>query len=175
MQVTITRLITEGENKENCLFAGLAIYQGLKENLLFCSHRSLRSSNITGTLKDANHVIPPFVDMNLVLYSFPNYASLSVSLIFTLSTCTGVAVNPCEYEAYCSMEALDKLVCKKYLNGLTTVNVQFILKVLNVKWFQSLHKVSYHIENGLLLKQKAGSCVQIYASSFVTASEDNIF
>ena len=170
-------MTTEGEHIGNCLFAGLAVYQDLKENLLFCSNRSLESSKITktDTPKVTSHVIPPFVDMNVVLYSFPNYASVSVSLMFALSTCTGVAINPCEYEAYCSGNSLNVLVCKKYLNSLRTGNVQFIRKVLKIKWFQSLHKLSYITVNALLLEQKASSCIQIYASSFVKARKDNIF
>ena len=175
VQVTITRLTTEGEHKGNCLFAGLAIYQGFKENLLFCSNRSLWSSNTTGTSKDTSHVIPPFADMNVVLYSFPNYASVSISLIFSVTICTGVAINPCEYEAYCKGNSFNELVCKKYLNSLKTVNAQFILKVQNLKWFQTLHKFSYYTATGLLLKQKVPSCLQIYASSFVKARQDNIF
>ena len=116
-----------------------------------------------------------FADMNAVLYSIPNYASVSVSLIFTLSACTGVAINPCEYEAYCAGNSFNELVCKKYLNSLRTVNVQFIRKVQNIKWFQSLHKLSYIRISGLLVKQRTPSCVQIYASSFATAREDDIF
>ena len=171
----MTRLATEGDYKRNCLFSGLAIYQGLNEQLLFCSNRSLWSSNITGIMKDTSHVIPSIVDMNVVLYSLPNYASLSVSLIFTLSTCTGVAINPCEYEAYCRGNSYNKLVCEKYLNSLRTVKVQFIRKVQKFKWFQSLHKISYFSASGVILKQKAGSCVQIYASCSVTAKQINIF
>ena len=175
VRVQITRLTTEGEHKGNCLFAGLAIYEGLKENLLFCSNRSLWSSNKTDIAKEATHSIPPFADMNVVLYSFPKYASASVSLIFTLSTCTGVTINPCEYEAYCKENSLNVLVCKKYLNSLSTDNVQLILKVKYLKLFQTLHKISYYIAKGILLKQKAPSCVQIYASSFVKARQINIF
>ena len=174
MQVTITRFTTEGDHKGNCLFAGLAFYQGLKENILFCSNRSLWSTNITGTSKGTGHVIPPFIDMSVVLYSFPNYASVSVSLIFTLSTCTGVAINPCEYEAYCGGKSINVLVCKRYLSSLRTVNAQFILNVQTIKWFQSLHTIRFLNRKGLLLKQKGGSCLQIYVSSSVQAREDNI-
>ena len=174
MQVAITRFTTEGEHKGNCLFAGLAFYENLDEKLLFCSNRSLWKSNVTGT-NNASHAIPPFVDMKLVLYSFPNYASISVSLTFTISPCIGVAINPCEYEAYCGGKSINVLVCNKYLNSLRTDHVQFILKVHNIKWFESLHKISYIRANTLLLKQKLGACVQIYASSFATAREDDIF
>ena len=95
------------------MFAGLAIYQGLKEQLLFCSNRTLWSSNKTDIAKDATHSIPPFADMTVVLYSFPNYASVSASLIFTLSICTGVAINPCEYEACCKGNSLNEFCLQK--------------------------------------------------------------
>ena len=66
-------------------------------------------------------------------------------------------------------------VCKKYLNSLRTVKVQFILKVQYLELFQTLHKFSYITAKGLLLKQKAPSCVQIYASSIVKARQNNIY
>ena len=63
--MTITRLNIEGEYKRNCLFAGLAIYEGVREDLLFCSNRSFWNSNT----RDTNHTISPKDDMSLVLYS----------------------------------------------------------------------------------------------------------
>ena len=174
MQVTITRLNSEGEYKGNCLFAGLAIYQAFREDLLLCSNRSFWSSNRAGTAKDANHIIPPINNMKLVLYSIKNFASVSVSLIFTLSACTGILVNPCEYEAYCDDNSFNS-VCMSYLNSLSNIKVQFMLDIQYKEEFKSLHKIRFGNVTALVPVQKLNSCVQIYASSFVKARKQNIF
>ena len=172
VQLTITRLNIEGNYKGNCLFAGLAIYEGVREDLLFCSNRSFWNSNT----RDTSHTISPTDDMSLVLYSFEKYTSVSASLILTLSPCTGVMINPCEYEAYCSGSSLNLKICKQYLKSLTTSYVQFKIKSQHNILFQSLHKIeSVIVNSSLSLKVKADSCVQLYASSFVKARKQNIF
>ena len=172
MQLTITRLTIEGEYKGNCLFAGLAIYEVVREDLLFCSNRSFWNSNT----RDTSHTISPKDDLSLVLYSFENYTSVSASLILTLSTCTGVMINPCEYEAYCSGSSLNMKICKQYVKSFTTPYVQFKVKSQHFIMFQSLHKIDSVITNSLLsLELKTDSCVQLYASSFVKARKQNIF
>ena len=114
--------------------------------------------------------------MSLVLYSIENYTSVSVSLILTLSTCTGVVINPCEYEAYCSGSSLNMKIFKQYVKSLTTPYVQFKVKSQHFNIFQSLHKFHSVIVNSLLsLELKTDSCVQLYASSFVKARKQNIF
>ena len=172
MEVTITRLNIEGEYRENCLFAGLAIYEGVREDLLFCSNRSFWNSNI----RDTNHTISPKDDMSLVLYSIENYTSVSASLILTLSACTGVVINPCEYEAYCSGSSLNLKICQQYVKSLVTPYVQFKVKSQHFNIYQSLHKIEPVILNSLLsLELETHSCVQLYASSFVKARKQNIF
>ena len=175
VEVTITRLIIEGEYKGNCLFAGLAIYRGIREDLLFCSNRSFWNSNTRDSIKNTNHTISPIDDMSLVLYSIEKYTSVSVSLILTLSNCTGVIINPCEYEAYCSGSSLNLKICKEYLKSLTTCHVQLKVKSQHFKNFQSLHKVALvNLSSSLLLTLKTHSCVQLYLSSFVKARKRNI-
>ena len=172
MQLTITRLTIEGDYKGNCLFAGLAIYEVVREDLLFCSNRSFWNSNT----RDTNHTISPTDDMSLVLYAIENYTSVSASLILTLSTCTGVMINPCEYEAYCSGSSLNLKICKQYVKSFTTPYVQFKVKSQHFIMFQSLHKIDLVTVNSLLsLELKTYSCVQLYASSFVKARKQNIF
>ena len=172
VQVTITRLNIEGEYKGNCLLAGLAFYEGVREDLLFCSNRSIWNSN----RRDTSHTISPKDDLSLVLYSIENYTSVSASLIITLSACTGVVINPCEYEAYCSGSSLNLKICQQYVKSLATPYVQFKLKSQHFNIYQSLHKIDSAILNSLLsLELKTDSCVQLYASSFVKARKQNIF
>ena len=90
----------EGEYKGNCMFAGLAIYQDLREEIHFCSNRSFCNSNTTDRTKDTNHTISPSDNMSLVIYDIKNYTTVSTSLSFKLSACHGVTINPCEYKAY---------------------------------------------------------------------------
>ena len=105
-----------------------------------------------------------------------NYTRVSASLILTLSHCTGVVINPCEYEAYCSGSSLNKKICKQYLKSLTTPYVQFQVKSQHFIMFQSLHKIDSVTINSLLsLELKTDRCVQLYASSFVKARKPNIF
>ena len=153
VEVTITKLNIEGEYKGNCLFAGLTIYEGVREDLLFCSNRSFWNSNT----RDTNHTLSPTDDMSLILYSIKNYTSVSASLVLTLSHCTGVMINPCEYEAYCGDTSPNWRICKHF------------------NFFQSLHKIDLIIVKSLSLKVKTDSCVQLYASSFVKARKQNIF
>ena len=170
--MTITRLNIEGECKGNCLFTGLAIYEGVREDLLFCSNRSFWNNNT----RDTNHTISPKDDMSLVLYSIENYTSVSASLILTLSACTGVMINPCEYEAYCSGSSLNLKICQHYVKSLATPYVQFKVKSQHYNIYLSLHKIYTVILNSLLsLELKTDRCVQLYASSFVKARKPNIF
>ena len=171
MEVTITKLNIEGEYKGNCLLAGLTIYEGVREDLLFCSNRSFWNSNT----RDTNHTLSPTDDMSLILYSIKNYTSVSASLVLTLSHCTGVMINPCEYEAYCGDTSPNWRICKQYLKRLTTPYVQFNKESQHFNFFQSLHKIDLIIVKSLSLKVKTDSCVQLYASSFVKARKQNIF
>ena len=170
--MTITRLTIEGVQKGNCLFAGLAIYQGLREDIIFCSNRSFWNSTTTN---DTNHTLSPSNDMSLVSYSIKNFTSLATSLIFTLSTCSGVTINPCEYEVYCGSDTSKFPLCTTYLNSLTTVNAQFKKTIKNIIRYESLHKIFYLMADLILLKQKTNSCLQIYFSSSVKARKQNIF
>ena len=172
MKVTITRLNIEGEYKGNCLFAGLAIYEGVREDLLLCSNRSIWNSNT----RDTNHTLSPTHDMSLVLYSIENYTSVSASLILTLSNCTGVVINPCEYETYCGGSSLNLKICQQYVKSLATPYVQFKVRSQRFNIYQSLHKIdSVILNSSLSLVLKTDRCVQLYASSFVKARKQNIF
>ena len=173
--MTITRLVIEGEYKENCLFAGLAIYERLREDILFCSNRSFWNNNPADTMKDTNHTISPSADMSLVIYAIKNHTTIFISLIFNLSTCNGVAINPCEYEVYCGRPSSTLTVCKSYLDSLTDANTEHKLEIQNVTQFESLHKILYGVAYSSILKQKTDSCSQIYISSSVKARKQNIF
>ena len=175
VEVTITRLAIEGEYKENCLFAGLAIYQSLREDILFCSNRSFWNSNMTNRIKDTNHTIAPSGDMTLVIYAIKNYTTILTSFIFNLSNCNGVAINPCEYEVYCGWHSSTLVLCKSYLDSLTTINTEFKLEIQNMTHFESLHKILYAESYLLTLTQMTDSCSQIYFSSSVRARTQNIF
>ena len=137
MKVTITRLNIEGEYKGNRLFAGFAIYEGVREDLLFCSNRRFWNSNT----KETNHTISPTHDMSLVLYSIENYTSVSASLILTLSGCAGVVINPCEYGTYCGGSSLKLKICQQYVQSLATPYVRFKVKSQHFNIYQSLHKL----------------------------------
>ena len=173
--MTITRLAIEGEYKENCLFAGLAVYSGDREDILFCSNRSFWNSNTTDRTTDTKHTISPSDNMSLVIYDIKNYTTVSAYLIFNLSTCNGITINPCEYMVYCGTRYRRSKICKTYLDTLTTANTQFKFTRLIVKQFESLHKILYEEVYLLTLKQKTDSCLQIYLSSSVPAREQNIF
>ena len=173
--MTITRLAIEGKYKENCLFAGLAIYQRLREEILFCSNRSFWDSNPTDNIKDTYHTISPFNDMNLVIYDIRNYTMISTSLIFNISACNGISINPCEYEVYCGRHSFTLAVCKSYLDSLTDANAEFLLEIQFITLFESLHKIAYGLSHSLILKQNTDSCSQIYFSSCVKARKQNIF
>ena len=168
-------MVIEGEYKENCLFAGLAIYERLREDILFCSNRSFLNNNTAGRWKDTNHTISPSDDMSLVIYTIKNYTTIFISLIFNLSTCNGVAINPCEYEVYCGRPSSTLAVCKSYLDSLTDANTEFKLEIQNEAQFESLHKILYGVAYSSILKQKTDSCSQIYISSSVKARKQNVF
>ena len=142
VEVAITRLTIEGEYNGNCLFAGLAIYGGIREDLLFCSNRSFWNMETRYSTKNISHIISPTDDMRLVLYSLENYMSVSASLILTLSLCTGVTINPCEYDAYCAGTLFDVKICKQYLKSFTTPDIQFhLISSKQISVIQSLHKI----------------------------------
>ena len=170
-------MVVEGEYKENCLFAGLAIYQNFREEIRFCSNRSFWNSNITNRTTDTKHTISPFDDMSLVIYAIKNYTTIVTTLIFNLSTCNGVAINPCEYYLYCGGNYSMLPLCKSYLDSFTTTNTEFKLEVQNrsTTLYESLHKILSIKPHILTLKPKIGSCAQIYFSSSVRARTTNIF
>ena len=171
--MAITRLAIEGEYKENCLFAGLAVYSGDRQEILFCSNRSFL--NTTDRTTDTEHTISPTDNMSLVIYDIKNYTTVSAYLIFNLSTCNGITINPCEYMVYCGTRYRRSETCKTYLDTLTTTNTQFKFKRLIVKQFESLHRILYQQVYLLTLKQKTDSCLQMYFSSSVPARGQNIF
>ena len=168
-------MIIEGEHKENCLFAGLAIYQGLREDILFCSNRSFWNNNTADRRKDANHTIAPSDDINLVIYAIKNYTTIFASLTFILSTCDGVAINPCEYEVYCGSTSSTLAVCNSYLDSLATATSQFKHEIQNIAIFESLHKIRFNYLSSSSLTQKTNSCLKIYFSSAVKARKQKIF
>ena len=173
--MTITKLTVEGEYKENCLFAGLAIYQGLREDILFCSNRSFWNSNTTDRTKETHHTITASNDMSLVIYAIRNYTMVFTSLSFKLSTCNGVTINPCEYDVYCDTNSSRLALCKSYIESLTTADTQFKLKIRNITQFESLHKIYIEYRYTIALTQKPDSCLQIYFSSSVKARTEDIF
>ena len=170
-------LAIEGEYKENCLFAGFSIYKNLREDIRFCSNRSFWNGNITDRTTDTKHTISPSDDMSLVIYAIKNYTTIVTSLIFNLSTCNGVAINPCEYDIYCIGNFIMLPFCKSYLDSFTTTKTDFKLEIQNrsITLMESLHKILSRKTHILTLKQKIGSCLQIYFSSSVRARTTNIF
>ena len=162
----------EGEYKGNCLFAGLAIYQNFREDIRFCSNRSFWN----GT-SDTKHTISPSDNMSLVIYAIKYYTTIVTTLMFNLSTCNGVAINPCECDIYCGANFSMSQFCKSYLDSFTTTKTDFKLEIQNrsITMVESLHKIISMKTHVLKLKQKIGSCSQIYFSSSVRARTRNIF
>ena len=171
VQVTVEQFIIEGQYKDNCLFAGLAVYERFREDLLFCSNRSFwTSKSIT-----RRHVIPASNKLYLILYAIRNYTTVTASFTFTLSECVGIMINPCEYEAYCRGKSGNPEVCQSYLSSLSTRSLKLEITVRDIVWLQTLHSVNYETAATLSLTQSVNSCGHLYISSAVKAKRPEIF
>ena len=145
VQLTINELQIDGEYKGNCLFAGLAIYQGHREDLLFCANNSLWDKDIINITGSQQRIISEGNSMTIVLYSVRNFTLVSASSSFTSSECTGIIINPCEYHAYCYHVFVDDfMACERYLQHLSTNQIQFHREILKVLLRETLHTFHYY-------------------------------
>ena len=159
--------INEGY-KGNCLFAGLAIYQEEREDLLLCTNRSLWTNETITITGNQQSIVSETSCVILVLYDMEKYTSAVATFNITTSKCTGILINPCEFEVYCSVWLLTNLsLCDSYLKSFSAKYVkivkekQYIMVFLNILLFQSS-------------EQDYDTCVSLYLSSDVVAKLPNI-
>ena len=172
VELSINKIQIEGEYMGNCMFAGLAIYEEQREDLLLCTNRSLwenRTITVTG-----NHqsIVSKMRYVILVFYYMTNYTTVVATFNITTSRCTGILINPCEFEAYCSLwlhiKTKNMSLCDNYLQSFSSKQVKvvkeenYIMVSMNLK----LLKNNQHDYN---------TCVHLYLSSDVVAKFQNVF
>ena len=150
------------------MFAGLAIYQEQREDLLLCTNRSLWTNKTITITGNQQSIVSKTSYIILVLYDLEKYTSAVATFNITTSKCTGILINPCEFEAYCSVWPGTKFsLCDSYLGSFSSKYVeivkekQYFLVSMNVRLFQS-HEQDYD------------KCVHLYLSSNVAARLQNI-
>ena len=127
VQLSITKLQIDGEYKGNCLFAGLAIYQEQREDLLLCTNRSLWTNKTITITGNQQSFVSKTSCVILVHYDMRKYTKAMVTFTITTSKCTGILINPCEFEAYCSIWLLTNLsLCDSYLKSFSSKYVKVV-------------------------------------------------
>ena len=170
VQLSLNKYQIQGSYKGNCLFAGLAIYQGLKEDLLLCSNRTLWTEKTMNITENQQSVVSSTSQIMLVLYSVRYFTMSKAFFKITTTKCTGILINPCDYKAYCSLWAgINMLSCDTYLESLSSN--QFIIKKEEIGGVVSMN---LHLEN-VTLEHSTVSCVHIYLSSQVIARLKNVY
>ena len=158
-----------GEYSGNCRFGGLAIYQGEREDMLFCSNRSLWNKEIINVTGHQQTITSKSNNLTIVLFATTNYTSVSVSLNITTSDCQGVSLNPCEYTIHCFGEGHDHKVCQAYMNNISSSKIQFYIHKSKMNPMYSF------VYNLVGMKQMDETCVQLFLSFAVMPRSRDIF
>ena len=173
IQVTFNMLQITGEYRGNCRFAGLAIYQGQREDLLFCSNRSLWDKEIINITGHQQTFISNSNNLTIVLFSVKTYTLATVSL--TTSECEGVSINPCEYHIYCHINVKDTRACQSYLRSISSHQIKFYKRMMrSIEPNSSTDQASY-MDELLVLKQLDEACIQLHVSTMVVPRSNHIF
>ena len=109
------------------MFAGLAIYQEQREDLLLCTNRSLWTNKTITITGNQQSIVSKTSYIILVLYDLEKYTSAVATFNITTSKCTGILINPCEFEAYCSVWPGTKFsLCDNYLEIFSSKYVKIV-------------------------------------------------
>ena len=168
--MSLPKLQFEGECEGNCLYGGLAIYQDQKEIIQFCTNRTLWTDEALTTTKSQQSFVSSSNSISVVLYSIRYYTSVRVVLNITATTCTGIIINPCEFEAYCSLWIQgDLTLCETYLQSFSSSQVQVYKENIHVMLSMNLQFLKQTKTKWI----SEGVCTQIHLSSAVQARFKN--
>ena len=96
------------------------------------------------------------------------YTSAVATFNITTSKCTGILINPCEFEAYCSVWPGTKLsLCSSYLEGFNSKHVKVVKKERHV--VVSINLI--FVQNN---QPDYNTCVHLILSSIVIARLQNV-
>ena len=112
------------------MFAGLAIYEEQREDLLLCTNRSLWANKTITKIGNHQSIVSKTRYMILILYYMRNYTIVVATFNITTSRCTGILINPCEFEAYCSLwlhiKTKNMSLCNSYLQSFSSKQVKVV-------------------------------------------------
>ena len=75
LKLSINKFQIEGEYTGNCMFAGLAIYQEQREDLLLCTNRSLWVNKTITVTGNQQSIVSKSRYVILVLYNIRKYTT----------------------------------------------------------------------------------------------------
>ena len=105
----------------------------------------------------------------LVLYSVRYFTMSKASFKITTTKCTGIQINPCEFQAYCGWSETNMALCDTYLHNLKSNQFKIVKEEVSTVLFMNLRLKNVTLEHSSV------SCVHIYLSSQITARLKNIY
>ena len=95
-----------------------------------------------------------------------------VTFNITTSKCAGILINPCEFEAYCSLHFLrfqkeEMFLCDSYLQSFSSKQVKVVKEEKYIMMSMNLKFLKYQPDHD--------TCVHLYLSSDVVARFQNVF
>ena len=105
-----------------------------------------------------------------VLYSVRYFTMSKASFKMTTTKCTGIQINPCEFQAYCSgWSETNMALCDTYLRNLKSNQFKIVKEEVSTVLFMNLRLKNVTLEHSSV------SCVHIYLSSQVIARLKNVY
>ena len=98
------------------------------------------------------------------------FTSSKASFKITTSKCTGILINPCEFQAYCPVWSETNIsFCDTYLQKLKPNQFKIVKEEIG-----NVASMTLHIKN-VTIEHNTDSCVQIYLSSQVVTRPENVY
>ena len=101
-----------------------------------------------------------------------NYTTVVATFNITTSKCAGILINPCEFEAYCSLwlhiKTKKMSLCDNYLQSFSSKQVKVVKEERYILVFMNLKLLKNN-------QHDYGACVHLYLSSDVVARFQNVF
>ena len=124
------------------MFAGLAIYEEQREHLLLCTCRSLWANKTITKIGNHQSIVSKTRYVILVLYYMRNYTTVVATFNITTSRCTGILINPSEFEAYCSLwlhiKTKNMSLCDSYLQSFSSKQIKVVKEERYIVVFMNL-------------------------------------
>ena len=119
VNLTITNLTYTGFNDPLCTFAGITVHSLSKDSYKEITTECMSFINIL----PSRNIYSKSNETLLVLYSYKEYGSLSLTIQFSSTKCKPVTINTCALSHLCQLP--NNTMCKEHREQIKTLNLKY--------------------------------------------------